>query len=414
MLKSKTLTLAAAAALAGLLLAASPAPAQQPETRTESGQPCWVIKSDQVELAVTQLGGQMAPVTFYKGDKDPVRPYYISPWQGEKLKVDAPVLESLRGDFFCMPFGANDVAFKGEKFPPHGEMVGAPWTLVGSEKKGAVTTLKMAFETKVRPGKLNQSLSLVDGQNAVYWKTSIDGFKGKTTVAHHAILAMPQKAHALLVSCTPFKLGMVCPYQFSDPTKKEYQSLEIGAKFTSLAKVPSLFKGAPAADCSSFPTEPGFANLLQVFNSPAKSKTPLWLAAVNTESNYLWFSLKDPQVMPDRIFWMENHGRHGSPWNGRNNCLGLEDGAMYFNNGNADSVVPNLATRQGLKTCIELKGDKPFDVNFIEGAVKVPAGFGRVKTATFKPGEVVFANAKGQTVSAKVNHEFVFSGQLAK
>ena len=70
-----------------------------------ASQPAWELANKQVELAVTELGGHMAPVTFYRKSAEPVQPYYISPWQGEKLKIDEPVLVPLRGDFFCMPFG---------------------------------------------------------------------------------------------------------------------------------------------------------------------------------------------------------------------------------------------------------------------------------------------------------------------
>lgn len=75
------------------------------ETRRIHSQPSWLIRNDEVELAVTQLGGHMAPVTFYRASRRPVQPYYISPWQDERVRVPAPVLRPLRGDFFCLPFG---------------------------------------------------------------------------------------------------------------------------------------------------------------------------------------------------------------------------------------------------------------------------------------------------------------------
>ena len=87
--------------------------------KTIAGQPCWVAANETVELAVTRLGGHMAPVTFYRGTRKPVRPYYISPWQGEGLKIDEPVLVPLRGDFFCMPFGVGGT-YRGEQYAVHG------------------------------------------------------------------------------------------------------------------------------------------------------------------------------------------------------------------------------------------------------------------------------------------------------
>ena len=53
---------------------------EQALVQTIRDQPSWVIRNDQIEIAVTQLGAHMAPVTFYRRDAAPVRPYHVSPW----------------------------------------------------------------------------------------------------------------------------------------------------------------------------------------------------------------------------------------------------------------------------------------------------------------------------------------------
>ena len=169
---------------------------QAADKEMRNGQPSWVIQSDQVELAITELGGHMAPVTFYRKDPTPVQPYHISPWQEENHKYPAPVLVPLRGDFFCMPFGGNSDAVAGEKHPPHGEIVGEPWKLANSKKTGDVTTLTLGIETKIRKGRVTSELSLVDGQNVVYSRSTIEGFAGRAPLGHHATLAMPEKEGA--------------------------------------------------------------------------------------------------------------------------------------------------------------------------------------------------------------------------
>src|ERR1017187_8018139 len=108
---------------------------------TIANQPSWTIRNDQVELAVTKAGGQMAPVTFYRhGAK--IQPYYINPWQDEKLAIDDPLLVPLRGDFFCAPFGAPST-HKGESHKCHGEPAWANWTLEDFEKSGIATSLTL-------------------------------------------------------------------------------------------------------------------------------------------------------------------------------------------------------------------------------------------------------------------------------
>lgn len=102
----------------------------KPSVKTIASQPSWVIRNGQVELAVTQLGGHMAPVTFFRDRSRPIQPYWINPWHAEAKPIDEPVLVPARGDFFCAPFGANAAAFRGEKHPCHGETATARWRLV--------------------------------------------------------------------------------------------------------------------------------------------------------------------------------------------------------------------------------------------------------------------------------------------
>src|SRR4051794_34963347 len=91
--------------VAVLTLASMPAAQEKAVQKKIHSQPSYVLATKEVELAVTRLGGQMAPVTFYRNTDRPVQPYYISPWQDEPpQKMPAPVLVPLRGDFFCMPF----------------------------------------------------------------------------------------------------------------------------------------------------------------------------------------------------------------------------------------------------------------------------------------------------------------------
>ena len=388
--------------------------AEDAQRRTVHSQPSFVIATRQVEVAVTKLGGHMAPVTFYRDAAQPVRPYHISPWQDEKpSKMPAPVLVTLRGDFFCLPFGGNSEEVSGEKHPPHGEIVGAPWKLSSSKKAGDVTTLTLGIETKIRQGRVTKELSLVEGQNVVYSRHTIEGFAGRVPLGHHATLAMPEKEGAVRIATSAFRFGMTCPALFSDPKQREYQSLQPGAKWTDLAKVPVAWKDAPDADLTRLPARYGHADLIQLANeSWEKTGGPAWTTATFAEDGYVWFALKDPAVLRTTLFWIENHGRHGHPWNGRNNCLGLEDVTAYFADGLAASTRENLLTREGVDTALALSAGQPTAVNYIQGVVKIPAGFENVKTLEFAPGTVTLVSTTGRRVMTPVRHEFLKTGKL--
>jgi hypothetical protein len=384
------------------------------KSSTIHSQPCALLSTKQVELAVTKLGGHMAPVTFFRDSGKPVRPYYVSPWQDEKAtKIPAPVMVPLRGDFFCMPFGGNSDEVGGEKHPPHGEVAGSAWKVAGTKKSGDVTTLTLGIETKARKGKVTKELSLVDGQNVVYSRHTIEGFAGSVPLGHHATLAMREKEGAVRIATSAIRFGMTCPSLFSDPKNREYQALQPGAKWTDLAKVPAAWKDAPDADLTSLPGRYGHADLVQLANeSWEKTNGPAWTTATFADGGFVWFALKDPAVLNSTVFWMENHGRHAHPWNGRNNCLGLEDVTAHFADGLAASIKENALTKEGVETTVKLSAEKPTAVNYIQGVVKIPEGFENVKSAEFAPGEVTFISTTGKRVTAPVRHEFLRTGKL--
>src|SRR5690242_9546807 len=84
------------------------------------GQPSWRLETREVTAFITELGGHVGPVTFRLGDRE-IQPFSIAPWYDEEIGDRYPgILRVLRGDFFCLPFGANWTEFNGEKHELHG------------------------------------------------------------------------------------------------------------------------------------------------------------------------------------------------------------------------------------------------------------------------------------------------------
>ncbi|HOD82782.1 MAG: hypothetical protein BWX88_04243 [Planctomycetes bacterium ADurb.Bin126] len=375
--------------------------------KTVVNQPSWIIRNDTVELAVTQLGGHMSPVTFCRKTK-PIQPYYISPWQKEKVRTGVPVLDPLRGDFFCLPFGGNN-KIEGEDHGVHGETATRKWTLQGCKKTGDVTTLTLRMACKVRPAKVTKQLSLVDGQNVVYCRHVIDGFAGRTTLGHHATLAMPDQPESVKIATSPIRFGLTHPSPSGNPAGGEYQAVAPGKRFKSLTAVPSIWKDPATIDCSLLPTRQGFADILGVINEKA---FPAWTTATFRNERFVWFSLKDPSIQPATLLWIENHGRHAFPWNGRNCCLGLEDVCGLSAEGLAPSLKPNAWTRLGVPTTLKLSADSPTAVNYIQGVLRVPAGFDEVAEIDFGPDRLTFHSVSGKKARAAVRYDFLRTGCL--
>jgi hypothetical protein len=380
-------------------------------TRTVRGQPSWVVRSRDVELAVTHAGGHMAPVTFFRRSAHPVQPYYVSPWQQERRKIAEPVLVPLRGDFFCMPFGEGG-PWGATTHPVHGEPAGRQWTFRSLTCGGGLTTLTLTMRTRRLAGRITKTLHLLDRQNVVYMQHVLAGFSCATPLGHHAILDVPAEAGALRLATSPIRFGMTNPVPTGDPAAGEYPSLAPDRRFRRLARVATIWKSPATADLTRLPAREGFTDILAVFSAPGRRTA--WTAATLARRGYLWFALKDPARLPATVVWVSNKGRHGPPWDGRNRCLGLEEVCGYFAMGLGASLRANALSRQGIPTAVKLSRKSPTAVNCIQGVVRVPRGFGRVRSAAFSAGKVTFTAEGGRRVTARVHHEFVRTGRLAQ
>ncbi|MFP4384481.1 MAG: hypothetical protein ACLFST_07065 [Spirochaetia bacterium] len=370
------------------------------------GKPSWVLSTDTMELAVTQRGGHMAPVTFYKQTSNPVQPYYISPWQEEDFSPEEPVLVPLRGDFFCMPFGESNL-MGDEDHPVHGEPAGSTWEFLDHNVSPEGVELVLGMKTLVRPGNITKRIRLKNGENTVYIRHDLEGFDWLTSMGHHATLKAVDDRE-MLISTSPIKFGMVAPSNSEYQKGREYHSLKGGARFTDLRKVPTQWHDEPVTDCTKFPSREGFTDILAVFSR--EDQDPAWTCVSVPRGGYLWFSLKDPLVLPSTVFWMSNKGRHTEPWNGRNQCIGLEDTCGFFASGLAESARENLLNSQGITTAVQLEADKVTSVRYIEGVVQIGPGFGRVQDVKFGAESAEFRSETGERVTAPVDFSFLEGG----
>ena len=339
---------------------------------TKSGQSSWRVATSKVEAFVTQTGGQLGPVSFRLGDKI-VQPFSIAPWAEEKSTPPLPpILKALRGDFFCLPFGANAIRFKGEQHPLHGETANARWRWA-SARDGE---LHLRLDLKTRPGRVDKYISLRPNETTVYQRHIITGLSGPMSLGHHAMLKFPATEGSGLISCSRFLRGHVAPLAFENPAERGYFSLRTGGKFRSLTKVP--LAGGGFTDLSRYPARPGFEDLVLL---ESDQRPPFaWTAVTFLTEGYVWFALKDPRVLRQTIFWLSNGGRHYAPWNGRHtNVLGLEEVTAFFHYGLAESAAKNALTVKGQATCRQFQANQPVTVNYIIAAAPIPRGFDRVK-----------------------------------
>lgn len=382
------------------------------KSATLFGQKSWVVQTNLVELAVTERGGMMAPVTFFRRDADRIRPYYVAPWAEESIKrIDPPVLGPLRGDFFCLPFGANATG-KGTRYSSHGETAAERWRMVSNSEDASGAHLELVMQPRTDPGKITKRIHVLTDQSVIYTEHVIEEMKGTFPFGHHATLQPPEEEGSMLISTSPIRFGMTAPRNDVPMDGGEYYSLDPLQKFRSLAKVPTIWKGRDHqwTDCTSFPQRRGFVDVLGVYSKPDQEFA--WTAATVPSQGYVWFSLKDPTVLPQTLFWMENFGRHQAPWGGRNQCIGLEDTCGYFAEGLDASLEENALAKAGIATARTFTPQEPLSVNYIQGVARIPSGFGRVATITRTDDEITLVSTDKQEVTVACKPSFLKTGKL--
>ena len=377
--------------------------------RTIYAQPSWRLASAQVEAFVTELGGHLGPVTFDRQDRK-LQPYSVAPWAEERADPSLlPILRILRGDFFCLPFGGNAAPFGRERHPVHGETANARWQFRSLETRAGRTCLHLSLQTRIRPGRVDKRIWLVDGQNTVYSQHVVTGMSGPMNPGHHAMLKFPDVPGSGRVSTSRFVCGQVFPQVFESPENRGYSCLKPGAEFKSLEKVPTLT--GETTDLTRYPARRGFEDLVMLVSD---ADAPFaWTAVTFPKERYVWFALKDPRVLRETILWLSNGGRHYPPWNGRHvNVMGLEEVTSYFHFGLAESARRNPISRKGFPTCLPMNPRQPLVVPYIMGVAGIPAGFDRVVSIRAVPGNraILLKSASGRQAQAAVDVAFLQAG----
>ncbi len=365
----------------------------------------WKLKSTTVEAHVTETGGHLAPVTFDRKGKK-ICPYSVAPWCKDKIEDEQSIIQVLRGDFFCLPFGGNDTPYRGEQYPIHGDTANRKWKFVDCKEKKGVQTLHLRMKTKARKGQVDKQISLADGQNVIYSSHVISGMSGKMPLGHHATLKFPDAPGSGLISTSRIKFGQVFVEPTENPEEKGYSILKPGAVFKDMTKVPMIT--GENTDLSVFPARRGFEDIAILIADPRLSMA--WTAVSYPEHGYVWFGLKDPKVLAATLMWMSNGGRHYSPWNGRHvNVMGLEEVTSFFHVGLKESLAKNCLSVKGVPTALPLSPQKPTTVNYIMGCVPTPKGFDRVKSirANRAGNSITITSENGKNVQTAVNIGFL-------
>lgn len=351
------------------------------------GEPSLQIANENVDAWVTIRGGHMAPVTFRDAGAE-VQPYSLAPWLPGTS--DVPVLDVLRGDFFCLPFGP------GEDGSIHGAPANRPWDVVSHD----ANRLDLSIDLENMPGSVQRSIEIRDGQTVVYQRFTMRGVDGAFTYGTHPIIDCRTGAR---ISTSATRWCSVYPGVFSDPAAGETQILQPGATFTSLDAIPRI--DGTTLDMSRYPTPVGHEDLVMLVGDP--NAGPIGWSAVSF-GNTIWFALKALADFPSTLLWISNGGRTASPWSATHvGRVGVEDVCSYFAAGLQESRKDHLQ-EHGIVTTRAFVPDQEVSMMSIQGVAFADSALGRITAITCtEPGLITLQDESGQSTECAVDWQLL-------
>jgi len=354
-----------------------------------------LLKNSNVEVGILKECGHLFPIRFFF-DKNVIEPMHIAPWMNEELDPSTPpMLKFLRGDFFCAPFGASDMLE--DEIRAHGASANDKWDDIQITK----SSIKLKLSKKISGAELIKEISIGENEAVVYQKHTFIGGNGKIPVGHHSMLKIPDKA---FISFSDFVFGGTPPQPIETDAKLGRSILKYPQQFSDLTSIQRADN--TLIDVSAFPFDTNHEDLFMIIS---KKDIPFgWSAVSCPDEGWLWYSIKNRDILPNTVVWLSNGGRYYPPYLSRHkNVIGIEETVSFFHLGHKASIENNFLNEQGFKTFIELSHNKVIEIPYLFGVVKIPCNFGRVKSITeFKDG-IEITNNNQNKVNTKVNLNFI-------
>lgn len=354
-----------------------------------------LIKNSTVETGVLEECGHLFPVRFFFGNTI-IEPMHIAPWVKEELDPSVPpMLKYLRGDFFCAPFGESDILPDEKR--GHGASANEKWDCINS----SASSIQFKLTKQICGAVLFKEISISEGESVIYQKHTFTGGSGKLPVGHHAMLKINSR---VWLSFSDFIYGGTPPQPVETDPEKGRSILKYSQQFNHL----SLMKKSDSEiiDASVYPFAENHEDLYMLISE--KNLPFAWSAASCPSEGWLWFSIKNRDILPNTVIWLSNGGRYYPPFSSRHkNVIGIEETASFFHLGHKASIEKNFLNEQGHNTYIELSPEKETVIPWLFGVVQIPDTFKRLKEIKEIPGGIELIDNNQNTIQTKVNMNFI-------
>ena len=332
--------------------------------------PIYAFDLDPVSLSIDLSVGHIADLKIRDGDRS-LSPLHRAPWADDPAlefsDATAPNVKRLSGDFFCAPFGRNDV----EEGPSQGWPANSGWDHIETVRQDDRLTAIFRLQRLVMGATVEKRITLIAGHPFVYQEHSFTGGYGAVSAAHHVMVHMADGGDLAFST----KQGAQTPPEAleTDPTRGR-SILAYPADTGDLTAFPRA--DGRMADLTVYPIGENHEDFLTLVEAPDQQLG--WSVVSRRAEQDRIIVLKRPDVLPVTMLWMSNGGRDYAPWSSRHTgVLGIED-ARASPLGHADSCRDNELNRRGIPTAFELGNERSTIVRQIIGVCAAGAGEGRL------------------------------------
>ena len=314
-------------------------------------------------------GGMLGGVRLNVGGRE-VSPFYEAPWIAPGVELDPPILENLRSEFPCVPFGANypqdsvtdewkpslartaaDDALDESDFLLHGFSAAAEWELVGKDDLSVEIAVDYP-ETSPIKRLVRKVAADRDAPNLSFSLTIEVREPISRPIGVHPNFALPDLAGAFHVKPGKFRFGIV---HAAGPEAGVSKALA-GAVFEDISSVPQNAGGT--ASFARLPFAHDTEEIVQLCGIDGHVE-------LDDEASGVSYALDwNPADFNSLLLWMSNRGRSYEPWNGRNLCVGVEPLTGTFDLGTRAGLASNPINRRGVATVVELTPDRPRRIEY--------------------------------------------------
>ncbi len=315
-------------------------------------------------------------------------PLHAAPWRDEPQvqASDAPPgIKRLAGDFFCMPFCADDVSQ--DPPPPHGWPANAPWDVLEQTHAHAVLHLSR----DVMGAEVQRHIRLTGP--VLYQTHVIDGGAGAVNLAHHP---MSRMAAGGRLSFSPKRAVITDP-------KPQYAGHNLWALGQIRPDLSLACEDGGQWDLHEYPSAHAVEDFVILVE--ARDRNLGWTVLMRNAEDDMLVVLKDPRILPVTMMWVSNGGRDFGPWNGRHRgVLGIEDGIAAGALGLRYSMEDNPLRAMGVPTTLDL-GPR-HQIRHAMISLPRPPGWSEVVEITIAGGEATLTERSGASLSIPFDAEF--------